>query len=121
MTALAWVGVGALGGLGALARFLVDGVVAGRLGRSFPFGTLAVNISGAFVLGLLAGATLDDDTYRLLGMGLVGAYTTFSTWAFESHRLAEAGQLRLGALNFLVSLALGVTAVWLGRELGGVL
>ena len=121
MSALAWVGVGALGGLGALARFVLDGAVAGRLGRSFPFGTLAVNISGALVLGVLAGATLGDDTYRVLGTGFVGAYTTFSTWVLESHRLGEDGQIRLGALNFLVSLALGVAAVWLGRELGGVL
>jgi CrcB protein len=113
--------VGALGGLGALARFLLDGAVAGRLGRSFPFGTLAVNISGALVLGVLAGAALGDDTFRLLGTGFVGAFTTFSTWVLESHRLGEDGQLRLGALNFLVSLALGVAAVWLGRELGGVL
>lgn len=80
-----------------------------------------MNISGAFVLGVLAGATLDDDTYRVLGTGLVGAFTTFSTWALESHRLGEQGQLRLGVLNFLVSLALGVAAVRLGRELGGVL
>jgi CrcB protein len=121
VTALVWLGIGALGGVGALARFLLDGAIAGRLGRSFPFGTLVVNISGAFVLGVLAGATLDDDGYRLLGTGLVGAFTTFSTWALESHRLGEDGQLRLGTLNFLASLALGVAAVWLGRELGGLL
>jgi len=116
-----WLGIGALGGLGALARFLLDGAVAGSLGRNFPFGTLAVNISGAFMLGVLAGAALDDDAYRVLGTGLVGAFTTFSTWALESHRLGEDGQLRLGALNFLASLALGVGVVWLGRELGGML
>lgn len=121
MTALVWLGIGAVGGVGALARFLLDGAVAGRLGRSFPFGTLVVNLSGAFVLGVLAGATLDDDAYQVIGTGLVGAFTTFSTWALESHRLGEDGQLRLAALNFLVSLVLGVAAVWLGRELGGAL
>ncbi|MGZ8481987.1 MAG: fluoride efflux transporter CrcB [Candidatus Limnocylindria bacterium] len=121
MTALAWLGVGAAGGLGALARFLLDGAVAGRVRSSFPFGTLAVNISGAFVLGVLAGAALNDDAYRVLGTGLVGAFTTFSTWALESHRLGEDGQLRLGALNFLASLAVGVGAVWLGRQVGGTL
>jgi CrcB protein len=121
VTVLAWLGVGAAGGLGALARFALDGAVAGRVGRSFPFGTLAVNISGAFVLGVLAGAALDDDAYRVLGTGMVGAFTTFSTWALESHRLGEDGQLRLGTLNFLASLALGVGAVWLGRELGAML
>lgn len=121
MTVLAWIGLGALGGAGALARFLFDGAVAGRLGRSFPFGTLAVNLSGAFCLGVMAGAALGDDAYRILGTGFVGAYTTFSTWALESHRLGEDGQLRLGALNFAISLVLGLVVAWLGRELGGVL
>jgi CrcB protein len=121
VTALVWLGLGALGGVGAVARFLLDGAVAGRLGRSFPFGTLAVNISGAFLLGVLAGAALGGDAYRLFATGLLGAFTTFSTWALESHRLGEDGQLRLGVVNFLASLALGVAAVWLGRELGGLL
>jgi CrcB protein len=121
VSVLVWLGVGAAGGLGALARFRLDGAVASRVGRSFPFGTLAVNISGAFVLGVLGGAALSDNAYRLLGTGMVGAFTTFSTWAFESHRLGEDGQLRLGALNFIASLALGVGAVWLGRQVGGML
>ncbi|MEA2474030.1 MAG: fluoride exporter [Thermoleophilaceae bacterium] len=109
---------GLLGGVGALARFLLDGAVAGRLRRSFPYGTLAVNLSGALALGLLVGATADLDTTRLVGGGLLGAYTTFSTWALESHRLAEDGELRPAALNFAVSLALGIAAAWLGREIG---
>ena len=111
-------GVGLAGGLGALARFLVDGAAAGRLGREFPYGTLVVNVSGAFVLGVLAGFALGADDYRLAATGVVGGYTTFSTWGFESHRLAEDGELALAALNFAVSLALGLAAVWLGRELG---
>lgn len=114
-------GVGVLGGLGAIARFLLDGAVAGRLGRAFPYGTLAVNISGALLLGLLAGAALHGDGYRLAGTGFLGAYTTFSTWALESHRLGEDGQLRVGALNFAVSLVLGVAAAWAGRHLGAAL
>jgi fluoride exporter len=118
MTALVVLGVGLVGGLGAIARFLLDGAVAGRVGRDFPYGTLAVNLLGAFVLGVLVGAAVSTDTYRLLGTGLIGAFTTFSTWALESHRLGEDGQLRLGALNFAVSLALGLTAAWAGRRLG---
>jgi CrcB protein len=121
VTALGWLALGALGGAGALARFLLDGAIAGRVGRSFPWGTFAVNISGAFLLGVLAGATVDDDADRLLGTGLLGAFTTFSTWALESHRLGEDGQVRLGALNFAVSLVLGLEAAWLGRELGDML
>ncbi|MGZ5321863.1 MAG: fluoride efflux transporter CrcB, partial [Solirubrobacterales bacterium] len=100
-------GVGALGGAGAIARFLIDGAAAGRTGRDFPYGTLAVNLTGAFLLGLVAGLALTADDYRLAGTGLVGAYTTFSTWAFESQRLGEDGQLRAAAINFGVSLLLG--------------
>lgn len=115
-TALA---LGLLGGIGALGRFLIDGAVAGRVGRDFPYGTMAVNLSGALLLGILAGAVSSDETTRLLGTGLLGSYTTFSTWALESHRLAEEGDVRLGALNFAVSLALGVAVAWIGMELGG--
>jgi CrcB protein len=114
-------GIGALGGVGAIARFLLDGAVAGRVRRSFPWGTLAVNLSGALGLGLWAGAVVDGDAYRLAATGLLGAFTTFSTWALESHRLGEDGQLGLGVVNFLLSLALGVAIAWLGREIGALL
>ena len=114
-------GVGLLGGCGAIARFALDGAVARRLGRAFPYGTLAVNLLGSFMLGVLFGAELDTDAYRLAGTGLIGAFTTFSTWAFESHRLGEDGRLDLGAANFAVSLALGVGTAWAGRHLGGAL
>jgi fluoride exporter len=113
--------LGVLGGAGAIARFLLDGAVSSRLGRTFPFGTLAVNISGAFLLGVLAGAEVAGDAYRLAATGLLGAFTTFSTWALESHRLGEDGELQRGALNFAVSLALGIAAVWIGRGLGAAL
>jgi len=118
VSAVVVLGVGVLGGVGAIARFLLDGAVAGRLGRAFPYGTLAVNLLGSFLLGVLVGAALSGDAYRVVGSGLIGAFTTFSTWALESHRLGEDGELRLGFANFLVSLVLGVSAVWLGRELG---
>jgi fluoride exporter len=113
--------VGVAGGLGAVARFLLDGAVGRRLGRDLPFGTLAVNVSGAFALGVLAGAVLTGDAYRIAATGFVGAYTTFSTWMFESHRLGEDGRLRAGALNLVVSLAAGLLAVWAGRRLGSAL
>jgi CrcB protein len=113
--------VGVVGGLGAIARFLLDAAVSGRLGRAFPYGTLAVNLSGAFVLGALAGAALSEHAYTVAGTGLVGAFTTFSTWAFESHRLGEDGRLRLGVLNFAVSVILGVALAWVGWQLGAAL
>ncbi len=121
MSPVVLLAVSLLGGVGAVSRFLLDAAVATRLGRAFPFGTLAVNLSGAFALGVLVGVAVSDGTYRLLGVGLIGAYTTFSTWALESHRLGEEGELRLGALNFAVSIVLGVTVAWLGRELGAAL
>ncbi len=118
MSAPVVIAVGLLGGAGAVARFLVDGAVSLRLGRGFPFGILAVNLSGTFVLGLLAGVALGGDAYRLLAAGLLGAYTTFSTWVFDSHLLGEEGRRDLALVNLAASLVLGLGAVWLGRELG---
>jgi len=109
-------GIGLLGGAGAIARFLLDGALSERVDGRFPWGTLAVNVSGSFLLGVVAGA-VDGDAYRLLATGLLGAYTTFSTWMLESHRLGEDGRLRLGAANVALSLAGGIAAVWIGRQL----
>jgi CrcB protein len=114
-------GIAMLGGVGALGRFLLDGFVSRRAGDRFPWGTLAVNLSGAFALGVVAGAAVAGDARRLVATGLLGAFTTFSTWMFESHRLAEDGDGRLGAANLLASLVLGVAAAWLGRRIGAAL
>jgi CrcB protein len=112
------VAIGVLGGLGSIARLLLGDAVARRLGRRLPYGTLAVNLSGALLLGVLVGAALTGDAYRLAATGLLGAYTTFSAWMFETHRLAEDGRARSAALNVAVSLVLGVSAVWVGRRVG---
>jgi CrcB protein len=114
-------GIAVLGGAGAVGRFLLDGAVSARTGRRFPFGTLAVNLSGAFVLGLLTGAALGGDGLRLLGTGLLGAYTTFSTWALEAHRQAEDGRGRGALVNLGASLVLGLAVAWTGHRLGGAL
>jgi CrcB protein len=118
---LVWVGVGLLGGVGALARFALDGAVSERAGSQLPLGTVLVNISGSFLLGLLAGATLSADALLLSGVALLGSYTTFSTWMLESYRLAEQGRRRALALNLAASLAIGVGAAALGRLVGGAL
>ena len=118
MSATVLLGVAVLGGAGALGRFALDAAVAARAGRLFPWGTLAVNVSGAFILGLLTGAALSGDGLRLLGTGLLGAYTTFSTWALEAHRQAEDGRSAGALLNLGASLALGLAAAWAGRRLG---
>lgn len=121
MSAGAVLAVGLVGGLGAVARFALDGAVSSRVGGAFPWGTLAVNLSGAFLLGVLAGAALDGDAHRIAATGLLGAFTTFSAWMFESHRLGEDGRPRLAVANLLGSLVLGLVVVWLGRELGALL
>ena len=121
MTLLVWVGVALTGGAGAILRFLVDGRVSARVGKAFPYGTLVVNLSGAVALGLLTGLALRPDASLIAGTGLVGAYTTFSTWAFESQRLGEERQLSGAATNLAVSLAAGLVAAAAGRALGGAL
>ena len=118
MSPLVWAGVAVLGGAGALLRFLLDGLVAGRAGRDLPFGTLAVNLSGAFILGLLAGVSLRGDALVLAGGAALGSFTTFSTWVFETQRLTEEGDTRGAAGNAAVSLAAGLGAVALGRLIG---
>jgi fluoride exporter len=118
MSAPAWIGVAILGSLGSLARFLLDGAVSSRSSSSFPLGTLAVNASGALVLGLLTGMALSGEALLLVGSAAIGSYTTFSTWMLETHRLGEDGQLLAGALNVLVSVVVGVAAAALGRSIG---
>jgi CrcB protein len=126
MNALAWVAVGALGGAMAIARFVVDASVAARprarrLIGGFPLGTLVVNLSGAMVLGVLAGAALSGSTYTILAGGGVGTYTTFSTWMLESHRAGEGDDARVLWANIAVSLLAGLAAVALGHWIGGLL
>jgi fluoride exporter len=115
---LVWIGVAFLGGCGALARFGLTLVIADRLHPHLPVGTLAVNVSGAFLLGLLAGASVDGDARLLFGAGLLGAYTTFSTWMIETQRIGEAGRRRIAVANVVLSIALGLAAVALGRWIG---
>ncbi len=114
-----WTGVGALGGAASMARFLLDGLVSKSSTGAFPLGTLAVNLSGTVVLGILVGVGLHGDAYLLGGTAVIGSYTTFSTWLLESHRLAEDGRRWILALNLGLSLALGIAAAELGRLIGG--
>ncbi len=118
MSVVTWLGVGGLGGAGALLRFLVDGVVATRTGRDLPLGTLTVNVTGAIVLGLFAGLAFTGDLLVLAGTALIGSYTTFSTWMLETQRLVEEGELHTAVGNTLLSLAIGLAAAALGRVIG---
>jgi len=113
-----WLTVGVLGGVGAIARFAVDAIVATRAGGRFPVGTFAVNVSRAVLLGFLVGLALGERALLLAGTAVLGSYTTFSTWMFETHRLAEDGQTLAAAANVVLSLAAGVGAAALGRLIG---
>jgi len=123
MSVVLWTAVLLIGGAGSVLRFLADGAVATRVdqhsaGRDFPLGTLAVNVSGAMILGLLTGLAFGHDEALLAGTAAVGSYTTFSTWMLETQRLTEERQHGKAALNVAVSLAAGVAAAALGQLLG---
>jgi len=111
--------VGAGGFVGANARYWVNAVLARHLSASLPWGTLAVNVTGSFVLGaFLAWTTervLADPAYRfLVAIGFCGAYTTFSSYAFETIRLWEQGHVWAAAGNLLVNNVLCLAAALLG-------
>ena len=118
MSPVAWAGVAVLGGAGAILRFLLDGLVSARSGRDLPFGTLAVNLSGALLLGLVTGIALTGDALVLVAGATLGSFTTFSTWMFESQRLTEEGEGRYAIVNVLISVAVGLGAIALGRLIG---
>ena len=118
MNVLLWCAVAMIGGAGSVLRFLVDGAVSTAIGRDFPFGTLIVNISGAVILGFLAGLALSHDQALLAGTAAVGSYTTFSTWMLETERLAEERQHGKVIANVVVSLALGIAGAALGQLIG---
>ena len=110
--------VGLAGSAGALARYGVDQAVGARVGRRFPWGILVVNLSGTFLLGLLVGAALSTDALRLAGAALLGAYTTFSTWMLDLHRLGWDGRRRSVLLDLVAPLVLGLAVAFLGRAIG---
>jgi fluoride exporter len=118
MSAWVWVGVALLSGIAAIGRFLVIALISSRFEGTFPLGTFVVNMTGALLLGLLTGLAVEGDALVLLGAATLGSYTTFSTWMLESQRLTEDGAMPVAAINILLSLAVGVGAVALGRVIG---
>ncbi len=118
--------IGLGGFLGAITRYAVDGWVSARTGGGFPYGTLVVNVSGCLVVGILFATLVERGVLanQLRGplmIGFVGAYTTFSTLALESWRLAEEGVWALAVANLVGSSLLGVAAVVIGVSIGRVL
>lgn len=119
--AATWVGVALLGGAGAVARFALDGAVERRTDSELPLGTLAVNVSGSLLLGLLTGLHVTGDALLLLGTAALGSFTTFSTLVLETERLAEDGQERLALVNLALSVAAGLLAAGAGWGIGALL
>lgn len=116
MSAGAWVGIALLGGVGSVLRLLVSAWLnRDRATTDWPLGTFAINLSGAFVLGILSGIGSDWQAPAVLGLGLIGSYTTFSTWMIEAAGLAEAGRRNRAALYIATSLILGLAAIWAGH------
>ncbi len=118
-------GVALAGAVGSILRYLVDHAVQRRAGSDLPLGTLVVNLSGSFALGVLVGAAghlgLGTAWVAVLGTGLIGAYTTFSTFTFDTVRLLENGEWASVLTNLGVSLVAGVAVAGLGLGLGGLL
>lgn len=114
--------VGAGGLVGAPSRYLLDRAVTGRIESDLPWGTFVINVTGSFLLGLLTGLTLAGHLpptgKALLGTGFCGAYTTFSTFTFETVRLLEDGRLLEAALNVVASVAVGLGAAAGGLAIG---
>jgi CrcB protein len=105
---------------GAPLRYLTDRAVRARHGSLFPWGTFVVNVTGCLILGLLAGAASAGPGLRLLlGTGLCGALTTYSTFSYETLRLTEAGSGRYAAVNVVTSVAAGLAAASAGVWLAG--
>ena len=117
-----WIFVG--GGLGSLARWGVSGWIANTIGETFPWGTLLVNISGSFVIGLFATVTGPEGRWlvpasfrQFFMLGICGGYTTFSSFSLQTLTLAEDGQWFKASANCVLSLVLCLVGVWLGHLL----
>ena len=115
---LTWIGVAFCGALGAVARFRLDASVSARLPSDFPLGTLVVNLSGSFALGVLVGGSVTHRVMFLLGTGFTGGYTTFSTWMVESERLGEVGDVVSLLRNLWLSMFAGVGIAAAGFYVG---
>ncbi len=123
MTMLGWFAIAAGGALGAVARFAMSHQVYQWFGREFAWGTLSVNVLGSFVMGLVAVFLVDKldaslEWRAFIMVGFLGAFTTFSTFSFETMQYIQIGELNKALLNMAVSLITCLLAVWGGLLLG---
>ncbi|MDR0534716.1 MAG: fluoride efflux transporter CrcB [Verrucomicrobiales bacterium] len=116
------------GGIGSVLRFALSNFIASRYGDSFPLGTLIVNISGCFAIGLVAALSdpdgrlfLSSTTRQFLMIGVMGGYTTFSSFSLQTLNLARDGEWVPAGMNILLSVVLCLIGVWLGNTLAQLL
>ncbi|MGM0974771.1 MAG: fluoride efflux transporter CrcB [Bacillota bacterium] len=111
-----WVGVGGI--FGAIVRFLLGNWFIGRPSVTFPFGTWIINISGSFILGILAALhfrnVIPEWSWFLLGTGFLGAYTTFSTFGVETINMLQKKDTRNAVIYVLSTVILGISFAWVG-------
>ena len=111
------------GGIGSVLRYMMSGWVYAVWGSNFPYGTLAVNVSGSFVIGFFL--TLAEDRFLItsdmrifVAIGIVGGFSTFSTFSYETFKLLKNGSFLIGGLNIAVSLTFALFALWIGSIMG---
>jgi fluoride exporter len=114
------------GSAGAIARYVLGNYIGNRAGSLFPYGTMLINLSGSFVIGLVMTviaehADINRNVLYLVVIGFIGAYTTFSTFEFETLRLLQDGQLVAALTNVAASVVIGFAMVWLGVIAGRML
>jgi len=117
MTKYWMVGIG--GFIGAIARFWLGGYISNKLGTRFPYGAFVINCTGSFLIGfiltLLAERTHWSPNWRyLIPVGFIGAYTTFSTFEYETFRSMQDGEFLIASLNVGLSVIVGFISIWLG-------
>ena len=118
MSFAAWLGLLAGGAVGAPSRYLLDGYIQSRTGGAYPWGTFAINAAGSLLLGILTGLALEHGlsptTELVLGTGFCGAFTTFSTFVFETVRLAEEGASNEALRNIATNVIVGTVLAGIG-------
>jgi len=121
MTAYFWIGVG--GALGSIARFWASGFVAQHWGETFPWGTVVVNVTGSLVIGAVDALTGPDGLWlappafrQFVMLGILGGYTTFSSFSLQTLSLARDGEWLYAGGNVVVSVVMCLLAVWLGHS-----
>ena len=125
MIAYLWVAIG--GALGSVGRYWLNGIISNRFGETFPWGTLAINVTGSFVIGVMGAMTIPEGRMdsqsrafatQFIMIGICGGYTTFSSFSFQTLNLLRDREWLYAGGNVLLSVLLCMIAVWLGWLLG---